>query len=382
VIAQTTTAAALQTYVDCISGLPPSFGHARTLMHEHGMVQFAQGDRIHLAHGYCLDDNARAFLAAILALHLDPNLADARMVAEESLEFCERCRRPDGRFHNLMAEDGSFTDEVGSQESFARTLWACGIGARSAPAPQWRQRCTALLQDGLDHLSDLADIRPKAYAILGLSAVLAPKRASLAPSLVDLSEPLLKRVESSLIQLAAQLRGQFERNAEPDWEWWEPSLKWGNARLPEAMLRAGAALSDPALESIGMRALRFLAAITQPNDMFVPIGNAGWHDRGKDRAVHDQQPIEACGMVDVWLAASKLSGRMEYLSKALEVFGWFFGANTERIVLVAANGGCRDGLGPGESNINMGAESTLSYLQAHGALALALQDLRAQVNSV
>jgi hypothetical protein len=380
VIAQSTTAAALQAYVDCISGLPPSFGHARALMHEHGMVQFAQGDRIHLAHGYCLDDNVRAFLAAVLNLHLDPHLADARVVAEESLAFCERCRRPDGRFHNLMAEDGSFTDEVGSQESFARTLWACGIGVRSAPTQDWRQRCMALLQDGLDWLGDLTAIRPKAYAILGLSAALAPERASLAPSLGDLPKPLLKRVEKSLIVLAAQLREQFERNANPDWEWWEPLLTWGNARLPEAMLRSGAALSDPALEGIGMRALRFLASITQQQDMFVPIGNAGWHGRGMDRAVHDQQPIEACGMVDVWLAESKLSGRMEPLSKALEVFGWFFGANTERIVMVAPNGGCCDGLGRGESNINMGAESTLSYLHAYGALALALRDLRTQVN--
>jgi hypothetical protein len=380
VIAQSATAAALQAYVDCISGTPPSFGHARTLMHEHGMVQFAQGDRKHLAYGYCLDDNARAFLAAILNLHLDPKLADARVVAEESLAFCERCRRPDGRFHNLMAEDGSFTDDVGSQESFARTVWACGIGARSAPTSQWRQRCTRLLHDGLDCLGELTELRPKAYAILGLAAALAPDRASLAPTLADLPKPLLKRVEEALTTLAAQLREQFERNAEPDWEWWEASLTWGNARLPEAMLRASAALSDQALEAAGMRALSFLASITQPHDMFVPIGNAGWHNRGQDRAVHDQQPIEACGMVDAWLAASKLSGRMEYLSKALEVFGWFFGANSERIVMVAANGGCCDGLGRGESNINMGAESTLSYLHAHGALALALQDLRAQAN--
>jgi hypothetical protein len=373
VIAQSTTAEILQPYVDCISGIPPNFSHARALMHEHGMVQFAQVDRIHLDHGYCLDDNARAFLAAILALHLDPNLSDARLVAEASLTFCERCRRPDGRYHNLMDEHGDFTDEVGSPESFGRTMWACGIGARSAPQPSWRERCTHLLTSGMSRLGELNAIRAKAYGILGLAAALDPEKASPLPPLVDLPEKLGRQITEALYCEADDLASSFRRNAEAAWEWWEPTLTWGNARLPEAMIRAGAALSEPRFSEAGMRSLTFLASITQPDSKFIPIGNAGWHDRGKTRAIHDQQPIEACSMVDVWLAASKSTGRREYLCKALEVFGWFFGMNTERIALVSAKGGCCDGLAPGVTNANMGAESTLSYLQAHAALALALK---------
>jgi hypothetical protein len=373
----TSTAAALAPYVGCISGCAPNFAHARALMRKHGMVQFAKGERVHLEHGYCLDDNARAFLAAILGLHLEPGLEDAAFVAEASLGFCERCRRADGRFHNLMDEQGAFTDEVGSQESLARTLWACGVGARSAPLQSWRDRSRTLFIQGLERIGDLTEPRPKAYAILGLTAALAPNRASPVPPLESLPDPLLAEVKRCLVTLCAQLKEMYEGNAQPGWEWWEPTLTWGNARLPEAMLRGAAALSDGSLEHTGMRALHFLASITQPQDTFVPVGNAGWHERGGERAMHDQQPIEACGMVDAWLAAAKLTGRAEYVGKALEVFGWFFGANTERIIMVKDGGGCCDGLGPGNSNVNMGAESTLSYLQAHAALALALRSLRA-----
>ncbi|HEV2037830.1 MAG TPA: hypothetical protein VGQ96_04410, partial [Candidatus Eremiobacteraceae bacterium] len=60
----------------------------------------------------------------------------------------------------------------------------------------------------------------------------------------------------------------------------------------------------------------------------------------------------------------------EYESKALEAFSWFLGLNTDRLALAdPESGGCRDGLERGKLNTNMGAESTLSYLHAHAALA-------------
>jgi hypothetical protein len=372
--AQHAGAPALRPYVGCLSGQPPNFTHARTLTHEHGMVQFALGDRIHLEHGYCLDDNARAFLAALLALQLRPEMEDALFVGAAALAHVERCRREDGRFHNLMAEDGSFLDEVGSQESFGRTVWAAGVGACCAPLVDWRERSEKLLAGALPLLHELQDLRPKAYAVLGLAAALRPQVAAPGRVLASLPPELEARVRTELISLAHQLHRHLERAAEPEWEWWEPLLTWGNARPPEALLRAAAALDDPKLAQAGLRALGFLAQVTHPHDTFIPIGNKGWYERGSERAIHDQQPIEACGMVDVWIAASKCTGRMDHAAKALAAFGWFFGENTERVVMVTANGGCQDGLEPSDVNENLGAESTLSYLHAHAALALFLKE--------
>jgi hypothetical protein len=124
------------------------------------------------------------------------------------------------------------------------------------------------------------------------------------------------------------------------------------------------------LAECGLRALEFLGTITHERGIFVPIGNDGWYPRGGRRARHDQQPIEAAAMVDAWLAACDISGAEQHRSRALEAFAWFFGANTERLLVAdPQTGGCHDGLLQSGRNRNMGAESTLSYLQAHTAIA-------------
>jgi hypothetical protein len=384
-------AGALRLSVAATGGFPPPFLHASRLLDRFGMVQFARGATPDLDFGYCLDDNARAFLTAILALHLDPGQERAKTLGEAGLRLMELCRRPDGRFHNLVAADGSFTDEVGSQESLGRTIWACGVAAACSPIADWRERALALLEAALQHPSDLVELRPKAYAILGLAALVAPERASLIPEALDranAADPversnLFDRQRrsarmgsldplSALKELCWALALKFEEYADEQWQWWEQKLTWGNARLPEALLRGAAALDDARLEELGMRALGFLASLTHEREMFVPIGNNGWYERGGPRPLYDQQPIEACCMVDMWLAAAKSNGQLTYRSKALEAFLWFSGLNTEKLAVVdAQTGGCRDGLCRGGLNMNMGAESTLSYLHAHCALAAA-----------
>jgi hypothetical protein len=353
-------------------GRPPSFVHCGRLLERFGMAQFALGHEPDMDFGYCLDDNTRAFLAAVIALYLDPDLGDAQTVGEAALCFMESCRRPDGRFHNLMAADGSFTDEVGSQDSLGRLIWACGVGACCAPSAAWRDRARALLEAALEHTDGLTTLQPMSYAALGLAAAIAPELAAPIPPIGTAVSSA--KIREALERLCASLAAELARNASEGWEWFEPLLTWGNARMPEALLRGALALGNPALGVDGLRALTFLASVTQSKDVFVPIGNHGWYERGGERAIYDQQPIEACAMVDAWLAAARLTGAIEYESKALEAFSWFVGLNTERLAVVEArSGGCRDGLGPSELNLNMGAESTLSYVHAHAALAAAFR---------
>jgi len=331
------------------------------------MVQFADGAKKDLASGYCLDDNARAALAALAALALDPGAADAAYVCRESLKFVLEAQSSDGGFHNLMDESGVFIDDEGSPDSIGRAVWACGVAARSAPNPGSRAAARAALVKALPRIDRLEGFRPKAYAMLGLAAATGPPGAS--PIRLD-GNPFRAPFVDALVRAARRLHDEFQAAADEDWPWWEPILSWGNARLPEALLRASAALEDPALARSGMRALNFLASITQPDEMFVPIGNQGWYERGGERAIYDQQPIEACGMVDAWLAAESLSGDPAYRERAVAAFEWFFGRNTDGAVIAQADiGGCRDGLNRDAVNANMGAESTLSYLQAHLSIA-------------
>jgi hypothetical protein len=75
-------------------------------------------------------------------------------------------------------------------------------------------------------------------------------------------------------------------------------------------------------------------------------------------------------MVDAWLAAVAATRDRSHMAKAVDAFAWFFGANTDKLTIAQPDiGASHDGLKPGAVNQNMGAESTLSYLQAHLAIA-------------
>jgi hypothetical protein len=144
-------------------------------------------------------------------------------------------------------------------------------------------------------------------------------------------------------------------------------MTYDNARLPEALIRAGPALAEPNLTGIGLRMLAFYGTVVIENGTFVPVGNAGWYPRGGEKARYGQQPIEAAGMIDASLAARIVTGDPAHARNAEIAFEWFFGANSAGATLVA-NGGCCDGIDPQGPNPNMGAESTLAYLQSAMAM--------------
>ena len=335
-----------------------------------GIVQFCTGRAPDVASGTCVDDNARVWLVAMFALAADPENAIARSAGDVALAFLKRAQRPDGAFHNLADVRGVFLDDVGSEDSIGRAVWACGVAAHCATLPEWRAAARAMLDAALPAVERIEANHARAYSVLGMSAALTPEAASLLPAHGEaLPAPLRDRVARSLAAVADSLEAQFSACAGPDWPWWCEALTWGNGRLPESMLRAAAATGESRYAEAGLRSFEFLAGVTQANGMFVPIGNEGWFTRGGARARYDQQPIEACAMVDLWLAAHRLTGNAEYLRHARTAFEWYNGLNTERLaVALPETGACHDGLARGRVNRNQGAESTLSYLHAHLAL--------------
>jgi len=351
-----------------------SLEHLRAMMVPAGIVQFSRGRTPDDSSGTCLDDNARVWLVAMQALSADAGRAKAREIGDTAAAFLARAQLPDGRFHNLADVRGRFTDDVGSEDSIGRAIWACGTAALSAPVAQWRTLAAGVLDAALPAIEHLSANHARAYAVLGLAAALAPVAASMLPPAGDaLPSALRGRVAHALTAVADGLHRDFHAFATDDWSWWTDELTWGNGRLPEAMLRAACATGDRRYTQTGLRALEFLGRITQPEGVFVPIGNDGWYRRGCRRAKYDQQPIEACGMVDAWIAAARLTGDPSYLQHGRTAFAWFEGLNTERIAVgVADTGACYDGLLPGCVNRNQGAESTLSYLQARFAIDAAL----------
>ena len=326
------------------------------MFNEHGMVQFARGAEPDLSSGYCTDDNARALLVAVNAVALEIGNADANRIGNAALAFLERAQQPDGRFRNMTDAAGVFLREPIELTEYAhgRAMWALGVTLRRAPHPAWQMRAGTLLERGWGAVHSLRPYHAKAYALLGAAAA------------VDRSEA----ARDAVYELAEKLVEQFDAVATPDWPWWDSTLTWGCARAPHAMLRAAAFTRNARHRDCGLRSLGFLASVTQPGEIFEPIGNKGWYPRGGARATYDQQPIEANGMVNAWLAAADVTGEPRYRRRAVQAFGWFFGANSDGMMLARPDvGGCCDGLNEGCVNPNMGAESTLSYLLAHLAIA-------------
>ena len=352
----------------------PSFAHVQTLLSPHGVVQFAHGAEPEPTSGTCLDDNARALLVATLALRADPDHAGARTLGDVTIDFVRGAQRSDGQFHNLADASGAFLDDIGSSDAFGRAVWACGVVSRCAPDAQWRSAAATVLTNALPALETLAPLQPTAYAILGLAAAVAPDVAAPLASAADpFSAGVRDAMQRHLQTLCGDFDARFRASATDDWAWWVPTLTWGNARLPEALLLGGAATGKLQYVKDGLRALEFLAGITQAGPHFIPIGNEGWYDRHAVRAMYDQQPIEACAMIDAWLAAQRSTGDAQYRTKAAAAFQWFHGGNTENLAVADTRlGGCHDGLKRGLVNPNMGAESTLSYLHAHLRLAFEL----------
>lgn len=348
----------------------PRLDHLRAMLVPAGIVQFCIGAVPDRESGTCLDDNVRALMVAVRALAAGRDRESAQAIGDAAIAFIERARRPDGYYHNMADIDGRFLDEAGSEDSFGRMVWACGVSARCAEPAAWRETAMAAVMHSLPIVAKLTAVHPRAYAALGLAAAIAPQCASLGASAVDdVQGGALDALRRNLIDVADALDAQFHAHATPDWSWWRPSLTWGCGRLPAAMFAAALATGRARYAHTGLRALEFLAGVTQDGDRFIPIGNESWYERGGPRAVYDQQPIEACAMVDAWLAAHRFSGDRWFADQARIAYEWFLGRNTERLAVAVPDiGACHDGLGRAWLNPNFGAESTLSYL--HAAFAI------------
>jgi hypothetical protein len=304
--------------------------------------------------GYCTDDVARAFMVALAHARLAPSERVSLRLASIYLAFLQHAQLEDGRFHNFMAYDRTWSDEIGTHDSCGRAIWALGYGLANAPTEPWRRVCGALLDGALGSLESLEYIRSRAYAALGLAHAYAAAR-----------DP---KYAKSLRYLADEILASYEATADAEWPWFEDILTYDNARLPEALLRAGHALRDTRYTVPALAALKFYEDLTLENGVHVPIGNEGWYRRGGDRARYAQQPLEPCAMVDAELVAFDVTGDAAHFASAELALEWYHGKNSRGIPMAHA-GGCYDGLEENAVNPNEGAESTLAFLAASYALA-------------
>jgi len=316
-----------------------------------GIVQHAVYSVPDRHHGYCVDDNARALLLMVrMAQGGEPPKGIDRLATVYSA-FVQYAWNPDlKRFRNFMAYDRSWLEPAGSDDSTGRTFWALGETAAYAWRDDLRVWARALAMQAMPELSGFHAPRTLAFFVLGLTAL-------------DTAHPGNPEIRTLLSTLAHRLAKSLRCEQTQAWCWFEPGLSYDNARLPEAMLRAGIALSDKTLIRPALDALEWLCELqTAPSGCFRPVGSESF-DRGPYilPLPFDQQPLEANATLEACQAALEATGDGVWLVRARHAFDWFLGENDLGVSLVQTDGGCYDGLTPNGPNLNRGAESLLSF---------------------
>lgn len=335
----------------------PALDHLVALTDDVGLFQHATLDVPNRSCGYCTDDVGRALIVATDAAVRDDTAEIGTRLLTTYLSYLHDAQLPDGWFHGFMGYDRRWQDDAASSDAVGRAIWGLGYTERNAPRRTWRVLASRLRGAALPAIARMEFLRSRAYAILGLVHALAG-----AP-------PDAAAVRGALDESATSLLQAYERHRGRGWQWCEDLMTYDNARLPEALLRAGAALSNERYVRAGLAMLEFYAGVVIEDGTFVPVGNAGWYPRGGEKSRTGQQPLEAAAMVDAACAALAVTGNQRWRHVAEIGDAWFHGSNTHGVCLPCEAGGCADGLDELTMNSNMGAESTLAYLMSAIAMA-------------
>jgi hypothetical protein len=332
-------------------------GHLITMTDDTGMLQHAIFSVPNTREGYTTDDNARAL---VVSMQLDESIlydgnAEHPNLSRRYLAFLWLAFNTDtGQFRNFLGYDRKWLEEVGSEDSHGRALWALGSVLGHSRDAGLRGAAGRLFEAAVPAVAKFSSPRAWAFSILGMQAYLD-------------WFPGDRAIQGVRNALGERLLDIYERSRGEGWNWFEKSLSYSNARLSQALILAGWRSENERMMAAGIESLEWLVAAQHCGsaETYVPIGSNGFYAEGMEKARFDQQPVEACATISACLEAYRLTHQERWLEEAHRVFNWFLGKNDLRVPLYdAATGGCRDGLHPDRVNENQGAESTLSFLMA------------------
>lgn len=344
-----------------LNPLVPDLGAVLRMTDSTGMLQHSIYSVPDRRHGYCIDDNARAL---ILMSRIDTvERAERDELTSTYASFVQHAWNEDKqRFRNFMNFDRSWCEDAGSEDSNGRAIWSLGVTAHESPIGKHRDWALALFNDVAPMALGLGSPRASAFAMLGAASMLQahPGHA--------LSEEILRSFGDRLVTL-------LEKTRRPAWRWFEIVLAYDNARLPEALLRAGKVLDEPAFTALGLETLEWIVERqTSPEGLFRAVGTESFGLPFAEPAMFDQQPLEAQTTIDACVAAFAASGDRRWVGEAMRAYRWYLGANDLGLPLASVqDGGCFDGLMPHGLNRNQGAESILALQLSNCAIASLLK---------
>lgn len=329
----------------------PTLAGVWALCDDVGILQHGCGVVPDRAHGYCLDDNARALM--LFAGLPAAAATDTQMLRFAS--FVQHAWNEDrAAFRNFMGYDRRWLEDRGSDDSNGRAIWAlghCAAHARSNELARWAGQWFHKAARGF---GKVRSPRAVAFATLGAGEILRR-----FPN---------DEVGHRLVQRGGTLLAGL-RHHDAGWDWFEPVLAYDNARLPQALIVAGRGLGVDEWQQTGLRKLEWLCRQQTANSgHFRPVGSESF-GRDGENLPFDQQPLEAWATIDACAVAHRITGAAMWRDSAELAWRWFLGAN-DRAVAIAGieTGRSCDGLTPQGVNLNVGAESTLAFHLAYRAM--------------
>jgi uncharacterized protein YyaL (SSP411 family) len=273
----------------------------------------------------------------------------------------------DGTFKNFLSFNRNYLDDLGSEDSFGRTIWALGYLLNNAPNDAYYQIGKEVFFNATPNFEKLQSIRGIANTMIGVCYYLKT-------NLTD--DSMTERLRS----MAHDLIKHYEENESDDWNWFESLLAYDNGILPLALLHSAEILNDDKVLEVGIKSMQFLTKHTLDENYLSIIGNEKWYKKDGERSVFAQQPIDAMSMVLMYHRAYLVTKDKEYLKKLYNSFLWFLGENDLRMSLFDfETNGCCDGFESYGVNRNQGAESSLAYLISHLTVLQAYEEYHRSV---
>ena len=315
------------------------FKHLLRLADSHGIFEHARFRDPRPEHGYCVDDVARALVVTSREREPGP---EVRELARLCLRFLTSAQDPSGLVRNRLGRDLSWADEPGAQDAWGRALWGLGTAAARS------EELGALALERFEVSADIRSHYPRAMAFAALGA----------------SEVLREHPGHAQAHrlLAETTRLALRPGTDVDWPWPEPTLRYANAVLAEALIAGGALLSDDHALGDGLTMLGWLLATESAPGHLSVVPAGGWA-RGDTRPGFDQQPIEVAALADACAQAHTVTGETAWLRGVELAAAWFTGSNDSgQVMYDPQGGGGYDGLERWGRNENQGAESTLAMI--------------------
>lgn len=296
-------------------------------------------------HGYTTDDNARALIMALMLYERYKKKKYLELVYRYS-SFLLNAQNEKGKFKNFMGYDRKWLEDEGSADCFGRCMWALGFAVSNEHTPQGvKHGLLYILKKAMPHTVDLESPRAKAYTIIGLAHLDSEEARNL------------------VFELAQSLCRQYEEYRDEDWKWFENIVAYCNNVLPWSLMAAYRVIKEKKFLDIAVESLEFIDGIAFKEGYFKPVGCNGWLLKGGCPAEFDEQTVEACEAVLAHLEAYEVTAEKKHLQKAKKCHAWYEGVNSKGISLIdKESGGCYDGLTKEGLNLNMGAESLVSYV--------------------